>query len=180
MTTPRDMQRNKIYAAENDLGVQLSWPTPVLHGMADQITRTRWWKSRTTVKGVTIVDSRSRGCGVWPWPPSGSHCSVELGKDRQSELHLLHALAHLIQPRDSVWHGPSFAQAYLHLVRRFLPDSYEPLRTAFREHRVKTQTWSEEARQAASERAIQRRFVEAGAATRDLLARLEAEDADDE
>lgn len=179
-TAPRDTQRTKIFNAEaRVLGTFKSETLADLIQFADTVTRSRWWGTRRPdIRKLTMMTTGGNWCGAG-WPRTGAPITsdrVEVSVHRRSQLHVLHALAHFLQPPESAWHGHEFAQAYLNLAKRWLPESEPALREAFRFFKVKTTTWSPEAKAAASERAHQRRFTEAGERTRALLAALESDD----
>lgn len=174
---PKDMQRNKVYRAEH---IVLGKDPPQerfadLVVFVNQVTSSRWWGTRVpAIRSIVVGQTAGNHCG-FATPPTTAR--FELSHHRRTGLQVLHSLAHFHQPKDSVLHGPEFAQAFLHLVKQYLPHLYGPLRSAFTAERIKTSTWSPEARAAAKERSLTKRFNDAGDRARRLLAELE-EDVD--
>ncbi len=166
----KDMQRSKIERVEARLSAPVLTPLRVQQMVHDTL-RSRWWGTRRPDVRAMTVQYGWRECTVHP-----SAARITQAQN-PTYLTVMHALAHFLQPEGTVVHGPEFALAYLHLVTRFIGQSQgTTLRAAFRFEKIKTSTWSPEARAAASERSLQKRFTDAGDRARQLLAELEEED----
>jgi len=169
---PKDMQRNKVAAAEKRL------PTPTLdstrvQATVSEVVRSRWWGTRRPDLRTMGIQFGWKQCVVRPAVP---RICLETNP---TYLTVMHALAHHLQAKDTVAHGPEFALVYIHLVSRFVGTiAGADLRAAFKAERVKTSTWSPEARAAAQERSLTKRYAEAADRTRELLAKLEAQEED--
>lgn len=70
-------------------------------------------------------------------------------------MDVAHALAHLVPfPEEQGRHGPHFCKAYLYIINRVVGATAKAeLQAAMRAHKVKTRTWSPEARSRRSEQA---------------------------
>lgn len=132
MSPPRDMQRARLYAAED--GVD---PGRVFDSLAatqefvDAITNSPYWERITGApRMIAVRDGRGRrhACAQQAW----FGAEIRLPRWSRSQRIVLHELAHTITPDSCASHGPEFARAYLRLVRRFLSEEhYAALRTAF-------------------------------------------------
>lgn len=164
---PRDSQRAKVYAAENAVAKELGLLTYQVNpfgmmGDVNDIQRSRWARNRNPdLKYMPFCISRTKypvRCWApdfleYPMPQDGQWM-LGLGK-ASTHLHVIHAVIHYLQPRDSALHGPEFARLYIQAVRQFLgPDESDTLARAFREHRVKARVISPEARAKARHRAL--------------------------
>lgn len=161
---PRDSQRAKVYDAEKDAAKELELLTygvnpSALMGDINDIQRSRWARNRNSgLRFMPFCVSRTKypiRCWAidfleYPMP----QWKLGLGK-ASTPLHVVHAVVHYLQPRDSALHGPEFARLYLQAVRQFLgEEERDALARAFRERRVKARVVSPEARAKARHRAL--------------------------
>lgn len=123
---PWPKQRDKLYAIEDSIGYGGFYMTlEAMQGVIDRMTRTDWYRKRTSVRHVRAVYP---GYGM-----SGSnrteagHWEVLFHAARACERTLYHEMTHpLVAARkgttlaDHEWdHGPNFVGALLQLYRRF-------------------------------------------------------------
>lgn len=164
---PRDSQRTKVYDAEKAAARELELltygvnPSALMSDIND-IQRSRWARNRNPdLRYMPFCVSRTKypiRCWAidfleYPMPQDGEW-KLGLGK-ASTPLHVVHAVVHYLQPRDSALHGPEFARLYLQATRRFLgEEERDALARAFREHRVKARVVSAEARAKARHRAL--------------------------
>lgn len=164
---PRDSQRAKVYAAESAAAKDLSLLTYRVNPFAmmddiNDIQRSRWARNRNPdLRFMPFCVARTKyPVRCWavdflehPMPQDGEW-KLGLGK-ASTPLHVVHAMVHYLQPRDSAFHGPEFARLYLQATRQFLGEKErDALARAFREHRVKARVVSAEARAKARHRAL--------------------------
>lgn len=200
MTKTRDSQWGKIRDAISELDVRPYPTTDELQDFADSVLRSRWYRNRYRLAhpgavqraentgGLLlpprfIVQSRSRS---WQsckstyyamdhralWTP----CSDIRSPSQPSELGCLHVLSHLLVVEEPE-HSPTWAMTFLKVVERYGSEALgEAMRASFKQHRVKTFTWSDDAKAAAKVRAAEKQFRTAGDRARALVAALEAED----
>lgn len=122
-----------------------------------------WWKRRSIRRGVPgqlaptiVLDSyRCHQVGsntIKVWAP---HTPVN------SVLPTLHGLAHAIVGWDGPHpHGPEFAKMYLELVAHYDKALGARLKEEFKNRKIKTRTWSPEAKEAAQRRAASKQLIE--------------------
>lgn len=161
---PRDSQRAKVYAAENAAAKELELLTYQVNpyslmGDINDIQRSRWARNRNPdLRFMPFCVARTK-YPVRCWAVDFLEYPMRqlilgLGK-ASTPLHVVHAVVHYLQPRDSAFHGPEFARLYLQATRRFLgEEERDALARAFREHRVKARVVSAEARAKARHRAL--------------------------
>jgi len=167
---PKDMQRTKIERVEASTSVPILDAAYVQH-LVDSTLSSRWWGTRRPDLRKLTVQFGWKAC------TSGINNTRICIASGPTYLTVFHALAHYLQPDESVPHGPEFARAYVQLVTRFIGEPQgNALRVAFRAEKVKLSTWSPEAKAAASERAVARQFKSAAERARQLVADLEGED----
>lgn len=150
---PRDSYRSRVLAAENSVTNQRTTNHELIQ-MRARILKSKWWeKNRKQISpGGFMI--RPNGQFTLPCANYDDTSSMCYG-DAAPMLRLMHAMAHHTVDYDdeASAHGPEFAKAYLAIVRRFLgQDARDALYVAFATHKVKTRTWSPEARQAAKQR----------------------------
>jgi hypothetical protein len=193
----RDSQWGKVRdaIAEVDQGFQI--PQAQVQEFVDTVLRSRWYRNRYRIAhpamarkatgllmppklSVTYRSDRWQDCEARYyaddhkaiWTP----CNSGQSPSQPSILGALHALSHLIVTEQPA-HCPEWAMTYLKMVQQFAPTaSFNAMRASFREHRVKTFTWSDDAKAAAKVRAAERQFKDAGDRARRLVAALEADD----
>lgn len=134
----RDSQRGKIYKAQAEVGSGKEIPTvPEIEAYLMKIMATKWWLSRWPHKNnIQVKDGRH--CR-WARGINGgkSGGTIILPRWARHERTILHEVAHVLTPRDTVPHGPEFASIYLGLVTRFMGKAAgENLRLAFVKHGV--------------------------------------------
>lgn len=140
----KDYMRSRVIEAE--ASILLATPSNTYGAIRDLYTRvsaSQWYQSRGVRGG--IHECRCNDPSDW----------ASISYKKNSQLVLLHAFAHNIveQTEEPIAHGPKFTQAYLGLVKRFLgQDVRDRLAAAFLEHKVKTRTWSPEAKAGAKKR----------------------------
>lgn len=133
---PRDSQRSKVTAALRLVEQMCTATDPVEAGdeLIEKIRASRYWKGRGgNPSRVPRFREYSRITAL-------SLCAVPLAPANETRPH----------------HSPAFCLAVLDLAKRFAPDLHQPLRDAFKAHKVKTRTISPEAREAAKVRWLER------------------------
>jgi hypothetical protein len=155
----RDNYRNRVAAAEQEVAWQRVGAAEV-NNLRNRILKSAWWtKHRQPTRTVgTAVSLKSAAGEFWchcaHFDDTGSLLYASTGGGSPM-LRLLHAMAHHMVDytlTDDI-HGPEFAKAYLMAVKRWLGgETKDQLAVAFAKHKVKTRTWSPEARAAAKHR----------------------------
>lgn len=153
MPRPRDSFISRVFNAEGTFNAT----TPVLTKPEQQkllvrIGKSAWWrKRRPDITGISLFPSRGYVC-VDTY--SGDRADVRLPIDQDVHMgDVLHAVAHHLQPRDSAWHGPEFAKAMLDVVGKYAGmDERRRLAQLYKDNRVKTVVWSQEAKERAKTR----------------------------
>jgi hypothetical protein len=155
----RDNYRNRVAAAENEVAWTRVGSTEVTD-LRKRVLKSAWWSKH-------VQDSRRVGTAISLKSANGEfwcHCAnyEDTGNLLYAThgigsplLRLLHAFAHHMVDytlTDDI-HGAEFAKAYLAAVKRWLgAEAKDQLNVAFAKHKVKTRTWSPEARAAAKHR----------------------------
>lgn len=155
----RDNYRNRVFAAEQEVPWQKVSGQEVTQ-LRNRILKSAWWKKNAAptpagVYGTVVSFKAANGESFWCHCARHDDTGTLLYGGGSPMLRLLHALAHHMVDytlTDDI-HGPDFAKAYLTLAKRWLgQDTKDALAVAFAKHRVKTRTWSPEARAAAKHR----------------------------
>jgi hypothetical protein len=193
----RDSQWGKIRDAIShvDQGGHLNHAE--LIEFTDTVLRSRWYRNRYRITHPGLASKREglllppklhvrsrastwQGCQAEYqsanhsaiWTP----CADKRSPSQPSVLGSLHALSHLIVI-ERPYHCPEWAMTYLKMVQQFAPTATSnAVRASFREHKVKTFTWSEDAKAAAKVRAAEKQFRSTAERARALVAALEADD----
>jgi len=139
----RDVQRSKIYKAENEvqLGRRLE-TVQEMQAFCDAITRSRWWRNRWPhISHIEVRDGRGRrsATGYQAGGLIKRNGVIKMPSWSRNELTVLHEISHVVSIS---WgepdHGRLFARNYLALVTRFLSKQHgTQLRRAYRKYRVK-------------------------------------------
>lgn len=163
-TRPRDSYRARVYAAEAQLDHE-ELSSPEILDLINNVTRNVWFRNRQ----VGRLGSKNQFV-IQHFNPHGAYCSptllrragdeggvaavkFRLTTGRMTDIHTYHTLAHLLHPDTTAWHGPEFAAVYIKLVEHELGEMVaDDLRALFREHKVKTRTWSEASKAAARQK----------------------------
>ncbi|MEM7167617.1 MAG: hypothetical protein AAF581_19345 [Planctomycetota bacterium] len=130
---PRDQQRARLYDAEEGVDAgRVFVSLDDTQAFVDSITTSAFWERIPNAPRVIRVrDGRGRrhACAADAW----FGAELRLPRWSRNQLIVLHELAHTITPSHCASHGPEFAGAYLHLVRRFLSEEhYDALHESFR------------------------------------------------
>lgn len=163
-TRPRDSYRARVYAAEAQLDHE-ELSSPEVRDLIYNVTRKAWFRNRQVVR----LGSKNQFTPQY-FNSHGLYCSpvvmrraadedgvaavkFRLTPGRMTDIDTLHTLGHLLHPDVTAWHGPEFAAAYIKLVEHELGEMMgDDLRSLFREHKVKTRTWSEASKEAARQK----------------------------
>lgn len=135
MTTTRDGQRSRLYAAERsaNLGGTVFYGTEQAQVYLDRLLATAWFQARWGRRRIAVRFVNGYAARAYQW-----HGHINMGVGSRCEWVMLHELAHMVTDSDAAPHGPEFAAAYLKLVAYRLGDNAaERLRAAFVERRVK-------------------------------------------
>jgi hypothetical protein len=137
-------QRHKLYDSENDVWPEYGTPTPdAAQGWYDWITRTKWWRDRSTVKHIRLkypIFGKLSGIVL-----EDNVAVVEFSPFSLTKECLLHELGHVLDyhpgtseaamERD---HNPTFAGILLALVGRYMSaDEAKKLAAAYEARGVK-------------------------------------------
>lgn len=195
MPRPRDSFRKRVLDSEAKVPCSTRIREAVdgsgtMQGIVPLIVKSRWWQSRLPEidppnrRSLVVEWAQTTKCAAERWEgpavqnPDGTvhrveFRSIELARSKEIRvLDVYHALAHHLHPEDTAWHGPEFCKALLDLVKKFDPELHPVLVEQFKADKVKTRTWSAEARERAKQRHAAKTAVE------DLLA-MSAELADE-
>lgn len=140
----KDYMRSRVLEAE--ASVLMTTPPNNYNALRDlyaTVEKSQWYQTRAVLG--EIHDCRCGDPGDWGG----------ISYKKNPQLVLLHAFAHntVEKSEEEIAHGPKFAQAYLAIVKRFLnQDVRDRLNAAFLEYKVKTRTWSPEAKAGAKKR----------------------------
>ena len=127
--SPPDSQRERLYAAENQIKAHLRDPLPTVAEMqryVDEILRSRWLEDyfgSRMLTPITVVGKRR-----WNQRSANARCftsEISMSKELRSKFVLIHELCHILTGRfygDKMIeaHGPEFATFELMLVNHFL------------------------------------------------------------
>lgn len=166
MGYPRDSQLRKVRAAEKVLSPQ-SLTGAEVQDLVRRVLRSRWFRNatnqvRTSPSQFGIVVSDTSWCNA-------EQKGLVIRVPNKSNVGVVHSLTHLVVPPDTThaWHSPDWCRAYLDMAARFLdstqsafaqnPEPSVALREAFKVQKVKLRTMSPEAREAARQRALNRK-----------------------
>ena len=146
---PRDTQKHKIYAAENDLK-RLS---PKFENFEDcckyvkKVCGSKWLLKKyeqrcrrmawhTEPFNISVEEGRSNAFARGSYYAN----SISLPKWAQTELVALHEIAHVLVSHDRIaGHGPEFAKCFLDLVKHFMgKEMHATLKASFKKHKVRT------------------------------------------
>jgi putative metallohydrolase (TIGR04338 family) len=147
MKRARDFQKSKVYVAETDAGLgQRILKVDEIQAWIDQITGTRWWRSRCYIEKLRVFDGRGTrkayGGYFGLWHSGKRGWGISMPRWSRYQLYILHELAHILidQVRDTTvpHHGREFCRHLLALVGRWMGrDHVRLLRAAFRARGVK-------------------------------------------
>lgn len=192
----RDSQWGKVRDAIAEVPQDRLTNAP-LQSFVDGVLRSRWYRGRYRLaypgaakksKGLLMppaVRIQSRA-STWQSCEGTSHamdrallwtpCTDPRSPSQPTSLGALHVLSHLLV-REHPLHCPEWAMNYLKMIQQYATTAeYNAMRASFKQHRVKTFTWSDDAKAAAKVRAAEKQFRTAGERARALVAALEAED----
>lgn len=158
----RDTNRSRIEQVEADMMAHCSSViniTPAGANKFAQHTIKRSWiqkQLKTKVDVEVVVDfartSYTNGCE--PKTHDGTTYTINVAPNMITKLHILHSIAHLLNPRSygEVSHDTQFVKTYLELVRRFFngqidEDIKRRFKRSLMEHGVKTKEVSEATRE---------------------------------
>jgi hypothetical protein len=148
----RDSYRGRVITAEADVICDRT-TLPDLRSLQQRVLKSKWWERRkdeAIVSAQTYDDGRELPCENYHDLSSMLYTPVG-----SPQVKLMHALAHeiTVYTDEMSAHGPEFCKTFLEITRRFLGQHVrDSLAVAFVEHKVKTRTWSPEAKEAARKR----------------------------
>lgn len=147
MKRQRDVQRSKVYAAENsafDKTRQAEFETLEQCGdFAKQIICSNYWKQNKGLKRYKITDGRGRGSACYKPKAHGySHDMICLPKWARSRWIIIHEFSHFLTYRthgsSTQWHGGIFCRHYIELLNELIgQEECSRLETCFRESGVR-------------------------------------------
>lgn len=182
---PRDSQATKI--AEACFAMKL-WmndksTTREIEEFMTNILKSRWWTMRRTgitLRSVTFVPSNSvLSCNpvertYGGYGSIGATFQIKVWPN-MTKVDAMHMLAHFIPAPETPWHGREFARALLDLFIKYTDkDTVKQLRKEFRERKIRTYAWTEEAKQGASERYVAKQYPKAEEGLLNIMRELEA------
>lgn len=153
-----DRYRNRVIAAEQEVRWTGTAGVDVTR-LRQRVLKSAWWTKQC--KPTSPLGYLKTTKGEFSIPCANYHDVGALlyggnGHGGSPELRLMHALAHHMTDytiEGTGPHGPEFARNYLTAAKRWLgQEAKDQLAVAFATHRVKTRTWSPEARAAAKRR----------------------------
>lgn len=197
MPSTRDSQWGRIRDAIAEVP-QATLSNHELMQFIEGVTRSRWYRGRYRVTHPGITPPRTGGLLMPPrvtlmsrsssWQGCGGQyhaldhglawtpCTDARSPVQPTGLGALHVLSHLLVTQPPL-HGPEWAMTFLKMVQQFAPTAdHNAMRASFRKHRVKTYTWSDDAKAAAKVRAAEKQFRTTADRARALVAALEADD----
>ena len=142
----RDSQRSKVYKSDNTfeslLGSECRIESiPNIQTYVDKITNSNWWKKRTHITWITVLDGRSRStpCAGISYKYNGHY--IKLPKFARHQGMILHEIAHVLNSKNrniEPIHGRSFCRLLLDLVGKWISKEYQSyLRMIYKDNRVK-------------------------------------------
>lgn len=165
MTRPRDSYASRVYNADATFKQgTLELRTHVEQAQwASKIVRSPWWRKRAPdIVKFELRTSQKGYCDYrflsqrMPGNPKAITAIVWLPSDAYL-ADLCHAAAHYLHPETTAWHGPEFSKAMLDIVGKFMGlDERRRLSALYKENKVKTVQWSEEAKERAKHRHAER------------------------
>lgn len=165
MTRPRDSLWSRVQNAHRDFAADYGGTGyDEERKLVDRIVRSAWWrKRRPDIAHFTLRRTgREHNYCVCefddgPRRKIGNSAVLDLGSPNTTEVDVLHAVAHYLHPEDTAWHGPEFAKAMLDTVGKYLGmDERRRLAQLYKQHKVKTVVWSQEAKDKAKSRHAER------------------------
>lgn len=132
--TPRDSQRSKVYAAQEQLIKGQHFKTvSVIDDYVKGIIGSHWFKNRwPNIEMVQIKDGRGRYSACAGRNYLGHF--IKLPRWSRYERLILHELAHVVTPENYAWHGRGFVKNFIALLEWKMKINPRPV---FREYRVK-------------------------------------------
>ena len=112
----RDVQRTRLYEAENCLSEGLVWDSLMAaQQYVDELLASSWWQRQfPSVRCVVLFDQGAKYARAHKGVHGGA---IQFPHRARTQLTLLHELAHLASPTGTIGHGPVYAGIYLLLVR---------------------------------------------------------------
>jgi hypothetical protein len=102
-----------------------------------RIQESRWWQAQ----GYRLVKRNMLYKGT-RWSRGGKG-KVHIARGAFNRWIVLHEVAHVLQPADTMWHGREFCAIYLKLVERWIGKAEaDALRAAMVKHKVKHRAYS--------------------------------------
>jgi hypothetical protein len=144
-----------VIAAETDVTCEKVTLTD-LRSLSQRVQKSKWWERRESEAAVGELVPRDLAC-------ANTYDLSSMLYGPAPQVKLMHALAHeiTVYTEDMSAHGPEFAKTFLEITRRFLGQHVkDSLNVAFLQHKVKTRTWSPEAKQQARQRTALRELKE--------------------
>jgi hypothetical protein len=141
-TSTRDVQRKRLYDAEDEVPEGLVWDSLVAaQAYLDGLLASPWWPMHfPSVRCVVLFDGDH---GQLAQGHKGVHGgAIQLPRWAWTQRMLLHELTHIASPPATVGHGPAFAGIYLLLVQHWMGEHVAAqLAYAFHAHRVQVQRY---------------------------------------
>lgn len=139
MLRPRDSQKSRLYAAENEAFPDHAHTDPTLREVAqlqawvDALLKKAWFIRRWGHRWINVThNGGKRGSRA-----VGKH-TIRMSTYHRNRYVTLHEVAHCLTYSHHASHGPEYARTLLELVRyTFGPEDAKRLREKFREHRVR-------------------------------------------
>jgi putative metallohydrolase (TIGR04338 family) len=112
----RDGQRQRLYDAERAISEGLVWDSLVAaQQYVDESLASPWWQMHFPSVRCVVLFNRE---GTYAQAHKGVHGgAIQLPSWALNQLTLVHELAHLASPPETIGHGPAFAGIYLLLVQ---------------------------------------------------------------
>ena len=111
----RDFQRKRLYEAERGVPEGLVWASLLeAQSYLDRLLASPWWQMHFPSVRCVVLFAQE---GKYAVAHKGVHGgAIQLPHWALNQLTLVHELAHLASPPETIGHGPAFAGIYLLLV----------------------------------------------------------------
>src|SRR5918996_5967434 len=137
----RDVQRTRLYEAENCVSEGLVWDSLMAaQQYVDELFTSPWWQRQfPSVRCVVLFDQGAKYARAHKGVHGGA---IQFPAWARTQLTLLHELAHLASPTGTVGHGPVYAGIYLLLVQQGMGEPVAAqLASHFAARRVRVQPY---------------------------------------
>lgn len=136
---PKDMQRERVYAAERSMpwyvkDHRFETVEQAQEWLHERVLALSWFRARWPSVVHVRVEAKHHGLAT-AQPTLGL---IRMPRKQLSKAIVIHELAHLCASREEAWHGRDFCLVFLELINRCLGYAEgDQLRDAFIKHRVK-------------------------------------------